>query len=528
MKPFALLVGVVFLSALLPAQNAVPGVIVVQIDLKNEIVEAAKKIAGKDGTRPQNLTVRFDAFEFERDLKSIPMESIAAEQVYEDGRLTPIAWALTDPVFRAAVEERQIERPSDSPALPELLAALPKLRAQYIFQVYAFQKGGEIWTLAKLNRGDKEVWKDEVRVWQSQTESQFDEENLKVSIARTWVQYLAGGPLKSLIPRPIATTPAVQPGPRPPAATVSPPPSQAVVDNKQLLVEAMKLMSAKQFAEAINLLRDAVDAEPADFERRQALIAALTQINEPRLAAEEARRAAHLTPEKIDLWVLAARSWIAAGNSVEAVADLNEAVARDPEGAGTRLLLGELQFDQGRYSLAIDHMSAALKEAPNAFAFRIRAFARAATGQVPDFAADLAAAKKVDPAETPEEARRRHRMSKRQALKFADEVGSELRLSVQRARMNPKDEELKQATADVEAKLRGIEACLADEPPPAQHQSSSDRLGLALKLLLQTIADLRGSFGTLDEDALTEATINLGEAFKALKATRAEFETEIG
>ncbi|HRK21714.1 MAG TPA: tetratricopeptide repeat protein [Fimbriimonadaceae bacterium] len=528
MKRSPHLLGLLVLASASSAQNAVPGVIVVQIDSKTEIVEAAKKIAGKDGTRPQNLTVRFDAFEFERDLKSIPMESIAAEQVYEDGRLTPIAWALTDPVFRAAVEERQIERPSDSPALPELLAALPKLRAQYIFQVFTFQKGQEIWTLAKLNRGDKEIWKDEVRVWQSQTESQFDEENIKVSIARTWVQFLAGGPLKGLTPRLIATTPAVQPGLRPPAAIVTPPPSQAVVDNKQLLVEAMKLMSAKQFAEAINLLRDAVDAEPADFERRQALIAALTQINEPRLAAEEARRAAHLTPEKVDLWVLAARSWIAAGNGTEAVADLNEAVARDPEGAGTRMLLGELQFDQGRFPLAIDHLSAALKAEPNAFALRLRAFARAATGQVPEFASDLLAAKKVEPAETPEEALRRHRMAKRLTLKLADEVGSELRLSVQRVRMNPKDADLKQSTADLEAKLRGIEACFAEEPAPAQHQSSSDRLGLALKLLLQTIADLRGSFGTLDEDALTEATINLGEAFKALKATRTDFETEIG
>jgi len=510
------------------AQNVVPGVIVVQIDQKTEIVEAAKKIYGKDGGRPANLTAKFDAFEFERDLRLVTMEEVAADQLYEDGRLTPISWAMTDPIFRAAVEDRIIERPADSPNLADVVAILPKLRAQYILQVYAFQNGDDVWTLAKLYKGDKEIWKDEVRAWQSQVQSQFDEENAKVSIARTWVQFMAGGPLKNLTPRPKASTPAAQPGLRPTAANVSPPPSQAATDNKQLMIEAMKLMSGKQFAEAINLLRDAVDAEPSDFERRQALISALNQINEPRLAADEARRAAHLNPEKVELWVLAARGWMAAGMNAEAVSDLNEAVARDPDGYATRMLLGEVQLDQGRLPLAVDHLSAALAKSPSAFALRLRAFALAASGNAAGSSADLAAAKSIAEPETPEEAIRRHRVAKKLTLKLADDAGSELRIYVQRARMNPKDEELKASAADLEAKLKAIESCFSDELAPAAHQNSNDRLLLALKLLVQTIADLRGSFGTLDEDALTEATINLGEAFKAMKAARTEFESEIG
>lgn len=518
--------GALFAAA--PAQNVVPGILVVQLETKAEIVEAAKKIHGKAGSGQANLTTNFNAFEFETNLKSIPMESIAADQIFEDGRVTPISWAMTDPVFRAAVEERILINPADAPTLADLVEALPKLKAQYIFQVFAFESGPDVWTHAKLFRGDKEVWADEVRVWNVQTQSQFDNENIRVSIARTWVQFLAGGPLKNLPPKPRAATPTAQPGLRPAAAVVEPPPSASQADNKQLLLQAMKLMSEKRYAEAINLLRDSVDAEPNDVERRRSLISALHQIGEPRLAAEEARRAAHLNPDQVELWILAARAWIASGLGAEAIVDLNEAIARDPEGAGTRMLLGELQVEQGRCALAVDHLTAALKSSPTAFAYRLRAFARAAVGDAAGSAADLAEASDATPAETAEESARRHRLIKTHSLKLADDAGSELRIFVQRARMDPKDADLAVSATKLEETLRAVEACFLADIIPAAFQGSSDRLGLALKLLLQSITDLRGSFGTLDEDKLTDATINLGEAFRALKAAREQFQTEIG
>ena len=62
-------------------------------------------------------------------------------------------------------------------------------------------------------------------------------------------------------------------------------------------------------------------------------------------------------PDAIELRVLAARAWMRAGKPDEAQTDLNEAMARNPDGAGTRLLLGEIGIAQLKPERALDHLS---------------------------------------------------------------------------------------------------------------------------------------------------------------------------
>lgn len=517
--------------------QALPGVLIVQGDEKDEIVAAAREVFEKNLLQFQrnqpaaNSPVKpgaipkFDAEQFKSDLAPVPLEDIAAQEFDEDGRLTPIAWSFGDPIFRSAVDEKLIPNPSDNPTLDQVRQAMGKLKTGYHFQIYAFGEGDKIWTLAKLYRGSREIWKDEVRSWQSQVQAQFDEENARRSIVRSWIQILGSGPLKDLPQRRRIATPAANNGLAPPVPAVAAP--KAADDGKQVLLDAMKLLAQKQFPEAVNLLRDAVDAQPLDPERRDSLISTLMEIGEPVLAAQEARRAAQLMPERIEFWVGAARAWMQADRPADALQDLNEAVARDADGGATRLLLGEVQIAEGKLELAAESLGKAIEGAPTAYAHRLRAFALAGTGHVAEAAQERTLADQAEPQETEPQARHRFRLCQKAAFSLAESLGAQIRLLTQRARVVPHETGLAENADQVLSQIRGLIAATAG-PAPEAHKNSSERLQLALYLLSQSAAGVRGALDKPDEDALTDAAIDLGEALKALESARSARAEENG
>lgn len=504
--------------------NEVPGILVVPSGDKGEIVDAARKGLGKvDGANLPG-TQAFDRAKFENSLVPLSLVEVTSSELDQDGRLTPISWLLTDPIFRAAVEDRVIPTPSNYPPLSEALSAMPRLKVGYVLMVGAFTSEGQVWTHAQLYKGQKEIWRDQVRTWSIQTQSEFDSDNAKRSIARTWVQVLSTGPLKDIPQRKRAATPDPVQGTGFQNDTAAPPVPQ---DNKQLLADVAKLMNSGHVAEAILMLRDAVDDSPADMERRQALIDALLRTGEHSLAAREARRAAQMTPEKVHLWLTAARAWIAAGNENEAVSDLNEAVSRDPEGAETRLLLAEMQLVQLRFPLALDHLNQAIKQQGSSYGLALRALAHAVQGMEAEMAADLEAASKSTPAETPSQAARRSEIALRIGIETGNEAGTQIRSLIQRVRLSSGSDENRADAAQLSARIRGMSTYFASLGAHPKHGKSMEMLVLALKLLAQSVADLSGSFGQLDEDALTEAAINLGEGIKALGLAKTEHAKEI-
>ena len=68
------------------------------------------------------------------------------------------------------------------------------------------------------------------------------------------------------------------------------------------------------------------------------------------VAAQEARRAAAVLPDQTELHTLAARAFVRAGKPDEALAELNESVARDPNAIETRMLIGELDLTKRQYA----------------------------------------------------------------------------------------------------------------------------------------------------------------------------------
>lgn len=519
MKAAALLAGLCL--GALASSHGLPGVLVVQSNQKSDIVAEAKKLYDQKppppklpGAPAQSLQ-RFDARAFEADLVPVPMIEMTAQEFDDEGRLTPIAWSLADPIFRAAIDDRLVPQGVEFPTEGQMRDAMGKLKTGYLFVMSAFAENGQIWTQARLLRGTREIWKDEVRRWQSQVQSQFDEENARRSIARTWTQILGGTVLKDLPQR------KRLPEPLPPVAApnVAVVPPKPAVDNKQVLVDVMRLLGQKSFGEAVNLMRDAVDAEPLDAERRETLVSVLVQSGEPALAADEARRAAHLMPDRVTFWVAAARAWIAAERPDEALKDLNEAVAREPEAATTRLLLGEVQVADRQWDLATENLGKALETAPTVSAYLLRAFVRAAQGQKADCDKDVEAARAILAKETPFDELRRFRLCQSAAIQQGSAFATEVSVLIPRIRVDPKDAALAETLDRLSLRLEGLAHFFANGVPEG-HRNSTDRLLLALSLLRQTAAGLRGSLASPNEDALTDAAIDLGEAVKAFEAAK--------
>lgn len=475
-----------------------------------------------------------------------------AQELDDEGRVIPIAWSLSDPVFRAAVDDRHVTNPETFPDLDAAQQMASKLRIQYVLAFQIWRKEGMCYSRAKLYRAGKEVWKDpdvtdiEIQNRRTALENQrknaqasgaevvefdqdlLDSRTLEVSVgragldfdstyrslARTYSHLLGAGPLKAYPARPRAKPTEENPAQKP-IEVVAPPPTQ--VDNQALLQQVMQLLASGKGDEALGLLRDAVDAEPMDIERRRALISSLSQLGRQQQAAEEARRAAALLPAEIGFRLMAARAWLALDNLAEATNDLNEAVARAPQSAETRMLLAEIHLFKAEPEPALSHLDFLAESSPSVEVFVRRALAQALQGHRAEAEADLLRASEAGLAKDPPGEPARFALCAQvvdPALVRLGDAGREL---MQRARAKPEDPEAATEQRDLLARAEAIAAVLGALPAPAKSKPSAEHRLLALRLFAQSFADL-GSFLTeSDPELLTDATINLGEAIKAAK-----------
>ncbi|HJP83196.1 MAG TPA: hypothetical protein VJ835_06780, partial [Fimbriimonadaceae bacterium] len=314
---------------------------------------------------------------------NVAIANTMAEQLERAGVFAPVVWSYTDPIFRAATTDGLIKNPPEVPTIDQAQDAAKKLKVEYIIFVRAYQFGNSVMGRIQLFKGGKLIWKDPAKgtelIDPSQKPTPIDGvdkngkptkiypkpetiktedrpmsvmgpnglnlEDSALSLARTWTEYIKAGPMKGQAVQPKIQTPDPLPGTRtevPVEAII--PKVKPAVDNKQLLADLDAMVRSGQSTSAILMLRDAVDAEPLDVERRIALVRTLLLVGQPELAAKEARRAAELLPERVELRAMAARAWMQAGREDEAMGDLNEAVARDPNSVETRMLLGEVNL----------------------------------------------------------------------------------------------------------------------------------------------------------------------------------------
>ncbi len=445
---------------------------------------------------------------------NVKIASILASELDEEGRVDPIVWGLTDPVFRKALEQQLLMSPPDQPTVEYAVSALSKFKAEYIVFVKAISKQDGVDVECELYKGSRQIWKDKNSILYGGT-SAFDKENAARTAARTWALKMSGEPFKDLPPKPKQGTPDPE-NSRQTLTNVSiPPPITRKVDNSELKTQINQMLGVGRISTAVNLLRDAVDAEPLDAERRMMLVSALMQILEPSLAAGEAHRGAVLFPEVVNFRVLAARAHLMAGNIDEATQEINEAVARDANAPEIRQLMGEISLKGLRYEAALQHFDIAIQKAPTADAYFKRALAKAMMANLSGCQEDLAEAAKLEPSPTATTVRERYDFAASLIDAMVDQTATDIRGLIQRTRLNAKEQNLPVECSLLLNRTAAITQIFSKLSVPKAHTNSNNIRILALKLLAQCLGDVKGSFGTLNEDVLTDATINLGEALKS-------------
>lgn len=479
-----------------------------------------------------------------------------AQEFDQDGRVHPIAWGLSDPYFRTAVDSNLIKNPPKEPSLEQALQVGAKLQTDYVLAVTVRKEGSTLFAVADLYRKGQSVWHDpspddpmakvlihnaaiadrrqrnsknkieltpaserEIQV----SNSGDDLDNELASLARVWAMGVENGPFKSLDPHFKSQPPPVDKGQAP--VVVQPPPAPKATDNSALS-DAAKLLASGQNSQAIDMLRRAVDAQPLDVERRKALIDTLEKCGQPDLAAAEARRASALMPDRIEFRILAAHAFLAAGEPDEARNDLNEAVARDPNDPDTRLLLGETDIYKLDLPNAIQQLDFVIKEKPSAEASYQHAIAECLNGDGQAAQQDLAAASKLGLPNDPASISSRYSQTETYLEASEADFGPQLRSLLQLARVRS-DSTVADTISKLNARVDAENTLLGAIAAPDSHKRSWAQKLLALKLLLEALSDLADYQKSHSDDAIEDATINVGEGLKDLESARQAFRQEL-
>ncbi|MDR3689076.1 MAG: hypothetical protein P4L46_06830 [Fimbriimonas sp.] len=448
---------------------------------------------------------------------NVTVADYVAQEFDNDGRLVPIVYSMTDPAFRAALQSGKVKESEGKFTVNEGFVTAERLGAEYLFLIEASQAGKSVKTRARLYHSRREVWKYDDNVSVRSLEV-INEDSTCRSIARTILFRLNGGPLKGMASRKKTYTPEMTKG-QEPVAPAAPPVETTVSSNGQLKNVIDGLIADGKRAVAIATMRDAVDSAPFDLDRREELVNLLMADN-PAAAGEEARRAASLLPDKVELRALAARAWMQAGKPDEAQRDLNEAIARDPNGQGTRMLLAELSIGQLEPQKAMDHLDQAIKDKDSCRARFLRATCRAMLGGVDSMQADLAEAAKLGPPLTPGETMERYVLVTNICDRMLERDGVDLRSLMQEVVVKPQDKDLKATLANMARLLQGRIALLSAVEAPADSKLSNEKRLLANRLLAQCLFGLQTFSDKGDEDALADARISLGESLKQLAAAK--------
>src|SRR5438270_13782009 len=83
-----------------------------------------------------------------------------AQEFDDDGRVLPIAWGISDPYFRAAVDDKILLNPTEKPDLDEAQRTASRLKADYLLVVTVRQSELALYAVASLFRRGKLIWRD--------------------------------------------------------------------------------------------------------------------------------------------------------------------------------------------------------------------------------------------------------------------------------------------------------------------------------------------------------------------------------
>ena len=487
---------------------------------------------------------------------NLTLDSYIAGMMEEEGRVLPIVWSLSDPVFRGLVEDGEIERFTPLPTEKQIREVAGRLKVDYVLTIAGIKEDGQVKPLAQLYRGteSREIWsfgrveqdrkyrpvvvidgkRDEQRTKEliekygsgasfSQamvvTINGFpDWESTSRSVARTWLELLAASAWSKHPPHPRVKDPVEVPGSntQPQGLII------AAAADDSVLAKADELIAEGRPDMAIMVLRDAIDIAPFEPKRRLKLAQLLLNQGLYEDAAREARRAAKLSPQHVDLWLMSAKAWLLARNPEEAQNDVNEALARNANQAATQDVLGEIYVLTGRFEEAIVAFTKSIETAPKPSAIIGRAIAYAMAGQAEKCTEDLGRLGTTTPASI----LAAYNMVIPLADQGMDVLGAELRELMPAIRLNPKSPEVIARAARAQARAEGLARLIESFPVPERHKNSHDGRNLAHKLLAQSAQETLDFAKTGDSDLGSEAAISLGEALKLLPNIREMFRIE--
>lgn len=453
---------------------------------------------------------------------NLSIANYLAQELDKDGRVVPVVWGFSDPIFRQAALDGKIKHASEVPNEKTALEVANDLGAPYVLVYTNDRKSGALVGHAELRVYGRVAWKNDSQVKMNHAmEVAIDDE--ATSVAHTWALMLEADPLRALAPRPRTDTPTMQPG-EAPASTPPTSPTPAPDAPIDIASQIRDLEAKGQTSLAELKVRDAIDEHPMDASLRLLLIHLLERQKQYAQAADQAARASNLLPDNRDLRMCAVRDLIASNQGDAAREQLNEILARDPNDPASMLLQGRIYLEIGRPDEAISALDHLVQTFPSQEGVYWRAVARALLGGADGVSRDAALYTK-SPA--------------RSANATEDYLDAIQVLSAAGKKQMDGMESLFRQAATGSASFRtsldqAVRICEAQGafldafPVPAQFKISHEKRRLAQKLLSVCLSDLQGLTGSNSEDVEADARINLGEAVKQARAADDELATEQG
>lgn len=522
--------------------------------MRTALVLLACVVSGWASAAPRLLVAQFKEPEREGKDVNLLLDVYVAQAIDEIGQVEPVVWSITDSVFRKAIDDGTVPVDRDQPSEEHLAETAKALQADYLLVIRAIKAGDKVLPAAILYRGAgaRKLWSygtwnlkeykpelmsddklnpNELRDLAALLTKQGmdvlvvkigdlpDWDSTSLTIARSWAMMLERTAFKSLPKHPKVTSPDVHPGLQGNNGQGAEVPT---VNREELEKTIAEYISQGRADLAVLVLRDSIDKTPFDLDLRRRLASLLMAIGKPVEAAQEAERAAAISSDSVDLWLLAARAWVLAGTPDKAEEAMHQALARGAEGPQTQCLLGEVYVLTGDFAKAVTAYTNSINVGPTPQAVMGRAIAYGLAGEPEKCKADLAALVDAKPEQ--------HLNAYVTAVTLADQrldvIARSLRDLPPAIRTQRNDPAVLSLANTLARQAESLSSLIDNILVPEKFKTSHSMRGLAHKLMLQAAQEILEFAKTGDEDIGDEGTLSLGEALKLLPQVRSKFRSE--
>lgn len=451
---------------------------------------------------------------------NIPTSNALVQMLSDEGRVTAVNWASSDPILREWVEKKKISF-SNKPTTDALLNAARSAKAEYVVVLSAVVSDGKTVGALMLYKpgSSKPVWRD-TKLMDIKISGKIDRVSAGLTLANTWVSALGSGPFKGYkAERDLPVQPLPK---RDPLAveTVKPKENTPV---EQILAKSEQLQQRGLRQEAVIYLRDSIDENPTSPELRRALLNLLILLNETELAQLEASRASEATVGNKQFYLLEAQMKLDMGDASAAQESLNKFLSREGASHETQVIQGRILLKLQQPEKAMAAFTDAIRTKPEINCQLGIALCQAIQGQIEPLKKTIAEL----PEQKPEEIQANYRW----AMQCIDDQYSALaesfREALRSATASPKSGEAIARCAKNEIIAQSLATLVDALKIPKIHNRSQERRSLAHKLLVQAAGESLDFAKNGGEEAGSEAAITLGEALKQLNLVHEKFREEL-